>query len=96
MRVYWTFTQMRGVDMLLLTGWIVLLGAAFVTIVGVLSNAGAAHPLTDRGYHLTGSIDTMFLFGIMLGAVASLQRGNRPPTKPYQSEGPRWAPTQPS
>jgi uncharacterized membrane protein YiaA len=71
---------MRGVDVLIITGWIVLLVAAFVAIVGVLSNAGAAHPLTDRGYHLTGSIGTMFLFGIMLGAVASLQRGNRPPT----------------
>jgi hypothetical protein len=41
----------------------------------VLSNAGAGHPLTDFsvfGYHLTGSTGTLFLFGIAVGAVASL------------------------
>jgi hypothetical protein len=44
--------------------------------VGVLSNAGAGHPLTDFsvfGYHLTGSTGTLFLFGIAIGAVASLE-----------------------
>jgi hypothetical protein len=44
--------------------------------VGVPSNAGAAHPLTDFsvfGYHLTGSTGTLFLFGIAVGAVASLR-----------------------
>jgi hypothetical protein len=43
--------------------------------VGVLSNAGAGHPPTDFsvfGYHLTGSTGTLFLFGIAIGAVASL------------------------
>jgi hypothetical protein len=52
-----------------------LLAAAFVTIVGVPSNAGAAHPLTDFsvfGYHLTGSTGTLFLFGIAVGAVVAL------------------------
>ena len=52
-----------------------MLGAAIVAIVGVLSNAGAGHPLTDFsvfGYHLTGSTGTLFLFGIAVGAVASL------------------------
>ena len=36
---------------------------------------GAGHPLTDFsvfGYHLTGSTGTLFLFGIAVGAVASL------------------------
>src|SRR3977135_4087645 len=52
-----------------------LLAAAIVAIVGVPSIAGAGHPLTDFsvfGYHLTGSTGTLFLFGIAVGAVASL------------------------
>jgi hypothetical protein len=43
--------------MLVIVGLIDLLVVAIVTIVGVPSNAGAAHPLTDFsvfGYHLTG------------------------------------------
>jgi hypothetical protein len=61
--------------MLVIVGLIDLLVAAIVTIVGVPSNAGAAHPLTDFsvfGYHLTGSTGTLFLLGIAVGAVASL------------------------
>ncbi len=61
--------------MLVIVGLIDLLGAAIVAIVGVLSNAGAAHPLTDFsvfGYHLTGSTGTLFLFGIAVGAVVAL------------------------
>ena len=61
--------------MLVIVGLIVLLVAAIVATVGVLSNAGAAHPLTDFsvfGYHLTGSTGTLFLFGIAVGAVVSL------------------------
>lgn len=62
--------------MLVIGGLIVLLAAAIVAIVGVPSNAGAGHPLTDfsvYGYHLTGSTGTLFLFGIAVGAVASLR-----------------------
>jgi len=43
--------------------------------VGVLSNAGAAHPPTDfsvSGYHLSGATATVFLLGILVGAVALL------------------------
>ncbi len=61
--------------MLVIVGLIVLLAAAIVAIVGVLNNAWAGHPLTDFsvfGYHLTGSTGTLFLFGIAVGAVASL------------------------
>ena len=61
--------------MLVIVGLSVLLVAAIAAIVGVPSNAGAAHPLTDLsvfGYHLTGSTGTLFLFGITVGAVASL------------------------
>jgi hypothetical protein len=58
--------------MLVIVGLIVLLAAA---IGGVLNNAGAGHPPTDSsvfGYPLTGSTGTLFLFGIAVGAVASL------------------------
>ena len=64
--------------MLVIVGLTVLLVvaiAAIVAIVGLLSNAVAAHPPTDFsvfGYHLTGSTGTLFLFGIAVGAVASL------------------------
>jgi hypothetical protein len=61
--------------LLVIVGLIVLLAAAIIAIVGVLSNARAGHPLTDFsvfGYHLTGSTGTLFLFGIAVGAVASL------------------------
>ena len=61
--------------MLVIGGLIVLLVAAIIAIVGVPSNAGAAHPLTDFsvfGYHLTGSTGTLFLFGIAVGVVTSL------------------------
>jgi hypothetical protein len=62
--------------MLVIVGLFVLLVAAIVAIVGVLSNAGAAHPLTGNfsvfGYHVTGSTATLFLVGIVVGAVALL------------------------
>ena len=62
--------------MLVILGLVVLLVAVIVAIVGVLSNAGAAHPLTENfsvfGYHVTGSTGTLFLFGIVIGAVAML------------------------
>jgi hypothetical protein len=48
---------MRGVEMLVIVGLIVLLVAGIVAIVGVLSNAGAAHPPTEFsvfGYDLRG------------------------------------------
>ena len=62
--------------MLVILGLVVLLVAVIVAIVGVLSNSGAAHPLTENfsvsGYHVTGSTGTLFLFGIVIGAVAML------------------------
>ena len=51
-------------------------GALIVAIVGGLSNTGAAHPLTENfsvfGYHVTGSTGSLFLFGIVVSAVALL------------------------
>jgi hypothetical protein len=62
--------------MIVIVGLVVLLGAVIVGFTGVLTNAGAAHPLTENfavfGYHVTGSTGTLFLFGIVVGAVAML------------------------
>jgi hypothetical protein len=62
--------------MIVIVGLIVLLVAVIVGFTGVMTNAGAAHPLTENfsvvGYHVTGSTGTLFLFGIMVGAVAML------------------------
>jgi hypothetical protein len=62
--------------MLVIGGLILLVLATITGLVGVLSNAGAAHPLTENfsvlGYHVTGSTGTLFLFGIVVGAVAML------------------------
>jgi hypothetical protein len=62
--------------MIVIIGLIVLLLAVIVGFAGVLANAGAAHPLTENfsvmGYHVTGSTGTLFLFGIVIGAVAML------------------------
>ncbi len=62
--------------MLVVIGLIVLLLAAFVGVVGVLTNAGASHLLTDNfavlGYDVTGSTGTLFLYGIVVGTVAGV------------------------
>ena len=62
--------------MLVIVGLVVLLAAVIVGFMGVLTNAGAAHPLTENfsvfGYHVTGSTGTLFLFGIVVGVVAML------------------------
>ena len=62
--------------MMVIVGLVVLLVAAIVGIVGVLGNAGATHPLAENfsvlGYHVTGSTGTLFLSGIVVGAVGLL------------------------
>ena len=62
--------------MIIIAGLIVLLVAVIVAITGVLANAGPAHPLTGSfsvlGYHVTGSTGTLFVFGIVIGALAML------------------------
>ena len=62
--------------MLVIVGLILLLVAVIVGVAGVLANAGAAHALTHPfalfGYHVTGSTGTLFLYGIVIGAVAML------------------------
>ena len=62
--------------MIVIVGLVVLLAAVIVGFTGVLTNAGPAHPLTENfslfGYHVTGSTGTLFLSGIVVGAVAML------------------------
>jgi len=62
--------------LVVIVGLVVLLAAVIVGFMGVLTNAGAAHPLTENfavfGYNVTGSTGTLFLFGIVVGAVAML------------------------
>ena len=62
--------------MLVIVGLIVLLAAGAVAVTGVLTNAGATHLLTDHfavlGYHITGSTGTLFLYGVVVGAVAGV------------------------
>ncbi len=62
--------------MIVIVGLVVILVAVIVGFTGVLTNAGPAHPLTENfslfGYHVTGSTGTLFLSGIVVGAVAML------------------------
>src|SRR6202020_164067 len=62
--------------MRVLVGLIVLLVAVIVGTVGVLGNAAGTHPLAENfsvlGYHVTGSTGTLFLSGIVVGAVGML------------------------
>ena len=62
--------------MMVIVGLIVLLIGVIVGTVGVLGNAGATHPLAESfsvlGYHVTGSTGTLFLSGIVVGAVGLL------------------------
>lgn len=62
--------------MMVIVGLVVLFVAVMVGTVGVLGNAGATHPLAENfsvlGYHVTGSTGTLFLSGIVVGAVGLL------------------------
>ena len=61
--------------MIVILGLIILLAAVIIGVAGVLGNSDGAHSLTDDGfavfgYHVTGSTGTLFLYGIVVGAVA--------------------------
>ncbi|GAA5063203.1 hypothetical protein [Nocardia callitridis] len=59
--------------MIIIIGLVILIAAIVVGLVGVLANTGSAHALTDDfsifGYHVTGSSGTLFLSGIIIGAI---------------------------
>jgi hypothetical protein len=59
--------------MIVIFGLIVLVAAVVAGVAGVLGNAGSGHALTHGfavfGYHVTGSTGTLFLYGIVVGAI---------------------------
>ncbi|QMU77184.1 hypothetical protein GXW83_17200 [Streptacidiphilus sp. PB12-B1b] len=64
--------------MIIILGLILLVAAAVVALVGIFSNTGSAHALSHFsifGQHMTGSTGALFLFGIIVGAVAMLGLG---------------------
>jgi hypothetical protein len=60
--------------MIIILGLIVLIAAVVIAVAGVLGNGGSGHalvhPFAVFGYHVTGSTGTLFLYGIVVGAVA--------------------------
>ena len=62
--------------MIVILGLIILLAAVIIGVAGVLGNAGSGHALSHGfslfGYHVTGSTGTLFLYGIVLGALGLL------------------------
>jgi hypothetical protein len=62
--------------MIIFLGLIILIAALIAGTAGVLGNTGSghvlSHPFTVLGYHVTGSAGTLFLYGIVTGALAML------------------------
>lgn len=60
--------------MIIIIGLIILIAAVVVGVAGVLTNTGSGHALTGGfevfGYHVTGSTGTLFLYGVIVGALA--------------------------
>jgi hypothetical protein len=71
--------------MIVILGLILLVAATIVGLAGVLGNVGSGHALTSGfsvfGYDVTGSTGTLFLYGIVVGAIGMLGRcaPHRPP-----------------
>jgi hypothetical protein len=65
--------------MIVIAGLVILVAAVVAGVAGVLANSGHAHALTHGfavfGYHVTGSTGTLFLYGIVLGALGLLGLG---------------------
>jgi hypothetical protein len=61
--------------MIVILGLVILVAALIAGVAGVLANGGHAHAVTHFavfGYHVTGSTGTLFLYGIVVGALAML------------------------
>jgi hypothetical protein len=59
--------------LVVILGLVILVAAVIVGVAGVLANGGHAHAVTHFavfGYHVTGSTGTLFLYGIVVGALA--------------------------
>jgi hypothetical protein len=65
--------------MIIILGLVILLAAVIVGLAGIFTNSGSTHALTHSfavfGYHVTGSTGTLFLYGIVLGAIGVLGLG---------------------
>lgn len=64
--------------MIIIIGLVLLIAAVVVGVAGVLTNTGAGHALgvfSTFGYHVTGSTGALFLYGLVVGAVAMLGLG---------------------
>ena len=61
---------------MIIIGLVILIAAVVAGLAGVLSNSGSGHALTHHfavfGYHVTGSTGTLFLYGIVVGALGLL------------------------
>jgi hypothetical protein len=59
--------------MIIVVGLVILVVAGVVAVAGVLGNGGSghelSHPFAVFGYHVTGSTGTLFLYGLVVGAV---------------------------
>jgi uncharacterized membrane protein YciS (DUF1049 family) len=59
--------------MIVIVGLVILVAAVIVAVAGVLTNGGSGHGFPHDfavlGYHVTGSTGTLFLYGIVVGAV---------------------------
>jgi hypothetical protein len=59
--------------MIVIIGLVVLVAAVIAGVAGVLANSGSSHALTHGfavfGYHVTGSTGTLFLYGMVVGAI---------------------------
>jgi hypothetical protein len=59
--------------MIIILGVVLLIAAVVAGVAGVLTNGGHGHELSHfsaLGYHVTGSTGTLFLYGIVVGAIA--------------------------
>jgi hypothetical protein len=60
---------------IVIAGLIILVAAVIAGLAGVLANGGHGHAVTHFavfGYHVTGSTGTLFLYGIVIGALGML------------------------
>jgi hypothetical protein len=60
--------------LIIVVGLVILVVAVVAAVAGVLANSGHAHALPAHsfailGYHVTGSTGTLFLYGVVVGAV---------------------------
>ncbi len=62
--------------MIIIVGLVILVAAVVAGVAGVLANGGHAHALTHGfavfGYHVTGLTGTLFLYGLVIGALGML------------------------